>query len=224
MASFLRFASSSILGLAGFALILFGSAGTLDYWQAWVFLAVFTAVSVLPTLYLGRIDPAAIERRRRAGPTAETRVVQKVVVTGILIAFAATLVIAGLDRRFGWSQVPVPLVVLGDILVALGLGGAILVVFQNRYAAANVTVEEGQPLVATGLYGIVRHPMYSASVPLMAGMALALGSYWALLVAIAGVALLVVRILDEEKLLNQELAGYRDYTTRVRYRLVPLVW
>lgn len=224
MASFLRFASSSILGLAGFALILFGSAGTLDYWQAWVFLAVFTAVSVLPTLYLGRIDPAAIERRRRAGPTAETRVVQKVVVTGILIAFAATLVIAGLDRRFGWSQVPVPLVVLGDILVALGLGGAILVVFQNRYAAANVTVEDGQPLVATGLYGIVRHPMYSASVPLMAGMALALGSYWALLVAIAGVALLVVRILDEEKLLNQELAGYRDYTTRVRYRLVPLVW
>lgn len=224
MSSVVRFAISSVLGFGGFALLLFVSAGTVDYWQGWAFLAVFTAVSVLPSLYLSRIDPAAIERRRQAGPRAETRMVQKIVVTGILLSFAAMLIVAGLDHRFGWSTVPAAVSVLGDVLAGAGLGAAILVVFQNRYAAANVRVEEGQPLVATGLYGIVRHPMYTASVVMMAGMALALASYWALLVAAIGVVLLVVRILDEEKLLNQDLAGYREYTTQVRYRLVPLIW
>jgi protein-S-isoprenylcysteine O-methyltransferase Ste14 len=98
------------------------------------------------------------------------------------------------------------------------------VVFQNRYAAATITVEENQPLVSTGLYGIVRHPMYSASLVMMIGMPLALGSYWALPVALIGVVPLIVRILDEEKLLRQQLAGYDDYTRQVCYRLIPLAW
>jgi protein-S-isoprenylcysteine O-methyltransferase Ste14 len=98
------------------------------------------------------------------------------------------------------------------------------VVFQNRYAAATITVEEGQPIVTTGLYGIVRHPMYSASVVMMIGMPLALASYWALFVVLIGIALLIVRIIDEEKLLSEQLGGYDDYMHRVRYRLVPLVW
>ncbi len=109
-------------------------------------------------------------------------------------------------------------------MVAVGLGLAMLVVFQNRYAAANIVVEKDQPLVTTGLYGIVRHPMYSGSVVMMIGMPLALGSYWALLVSAVALVLLVVRLLDEEKMLSQELTGYRDYMQKVHYRLVPLAW
>jgi len=159
-----------------------------------------------------------------AGPTAETRAVQKVVVAGIVLSFTGMLVVAGLDRRFGWSTVPAAISVLGDVLVAVGLGVAMLVIFQNRYAAANIIVEKDQPLVTTGLYGVVRHPMYSGSVVMMIGMPLALGSYWALLVAVAALVLLVIRIVDEEKMLSQELTGYRDYMQKVHYRLVPLAW
>jgi protein-S-isoprenylcysteine O-methyltransferase Ste14 len=144
--------------------------------------------------------------------------------TGIMASFAAVLVVAGLDYRYGWSTVPAWLSILGDLMVAVGLGTTILVVFQNRYAAATITVEEGQPIVTTGLYGIVRHPMYSASVVMMIGMPLALASYWALFVVLIGIALLIVRIIDEEKLLSEQLGGYDDYMHRVRYRLVPLVW
>ena len=224
MPTLVRPAVSSILGLVGFALLLFVPAGTLDYWQAWAFIGVFAVISLVPSLYLSRIDPAAIERRMHAGPKAETRAVQKVLVTAILVTFAAMLVVSGLDHRFGWSKVPAALSVLGDIVVAIGLGLAMLVVFQNRYAAATVTVEDGQPLVATGLYGIVRHPMYSTSVVMMVGMTLALASYWALLVTAIGTVLLVLRILDEEKLLSEHLTGYPDYTQKVRYRLLPMVW
>lgn len=220
----MKSAISSILGLLGFALLLFVPAGTLHYWQAWVFLGVFIAASLLPSLYLNRIDPAAVERRRRAGPRAETRAVQKAVITATMVSFAAMLVVSGLDHRFGWSNAPAWVCVVGDIMVAVGMGVAMLVVFQNRYAAATITIEAGQPLASTGLYGIVRHPMYSASVVMMIGMALALGSYWALLVVVIGIALLSVRILDEEKMLRGELAGYSDYMQKVRYRLLPPLW
>jgi protein-S-isoprenylcysteine O-methyltransferase Ste14 len=224
MSSAVRSALSTVFGIIAFVVLLFVPAGTLHYWQAWVFLAVFVVVTLIPSVRLNRIDPAAVERRRRAGPTAETRPVQKVVMTAITTSFAAVLVVAGLDRRFGWSNVPVGVSLLGDVMVAAGLGTTMLVIFQNRYAAATITVEEGQPLANTGLYRIVRHPMYSASVVLMVGMPLALGSFWALLPVLVGVVLLVVRILDEERLLRDELAGYREYMDDVRSRLVPHIW
>jgi protein-S-isoprenylcysteine O-methyltransferase Ste14 len=220
----LRVVISSVIGIAAFAVLLFVPAGTVNYWQGWALLAVFTAASLVPTLYLARMDPAALERRTHAGVKAETRPVQKVVIAGTFIAFGAMLVVPALDYRFGWSHVPAWLSVLGDVMVATGLGLAMWVVVQNRYAAANITIEDGQPLVSTGLYGIVRHPMYSGNVILMIGIALALGSYWALLLVLVGLLLMAVRILDEEKLLNAELDGYRQYTQKVRYRLVPLIW
>jgi protein-S-isoprenylcysteine O-methyltransferase Ste14 len=224
MSNALRVTLSSLASLVVFMVLLFLPAGTLNYWQAWAFLGVFALVSLAPTIYLGRVDPATVERRMHAGPTAETRAVQKVVVAGIVLSFTGMLVVAGLDRRFGWSTVPAAISVLGDVLVAVGLGVAMLVIFQNRYAAANIIVEKDQPLVTTGLYGVVRHPMYSGSVVMMIGMPLALGSYWALLVAVAALVLLVIRIVDEEKMLSQELTGYRDYMQKVHYRLVPLAW
>lgn len=224
MGTSLRIWISSVVGIAAFAVLLFVPAGTLSYWQGWAFLAVFSAASLGPTLYLGRKYPAAIERRTHAGVKAENRPVQKVVIAGTFLVFAAMLVVPALDYRFGWSHVPGWLSVVGDVMVAAGLGMAMLVIFQNRYASANITVEDGQPLVSTGLYGIVRHPMYVGNVILMIGIALALGSYWALLLVIVGLLLMAARIVDEEKMLNEELDGYRQYTQEVRYRLVPLIW
>ncbi|MCI4674915.1 isoprenylcysteine carboxylmethyltransferase family protein [Mycolicibacterium litorale] len=224
MPNTLRVALSSLASLVGFMVLLFLPAGTLNYWQGWAFLGTFAAVSLVPTIFLGRLDPATVERRMHAGPTAEKRPVQKAVVVGIIGCFFGMLVVAGFDRRFGWSTVPAAVSVLGDAMVAVGLGMAMLVVFQNRYAAANIVVEEGQPLVTTGLYGIVRHPMYSGSMVMIIGMPLALGSYWGFLVAFAALVLLVIRIVDEEKMLSAELTGYRDYMTKVRYRLVPRAW
>ncbi len=219
-----RTTASSILGLAVFILILFVPAGTLNYWQAWLFIAVFVAVTIIPTIYLARTNPAALQRRMHAGPWAETRTAQKIIMTGSFVASFATMVFSALDHRFGWSAVPGWLSVAGDLLVVAGLGMAMLVVVQNSYAAANVAVEEGQTLVSGGLYGFVRHPMYVGTVIMMIGLPLALGSYWGLFFLIPGLVVLVFRILDEEKLLTQELAGYREYARRVRYRLVPYVW
>ena len=224
MPNSLRAAVSSIAGFAAFALLLFLPAGTVNYWQGWAFLGVFVVVSLAPTMYLGKVDPATVQRRMNAGPRAETRPVQKAVVVGIVVCFCALLAVSGLDRRFGSSTVPTAVSVLGLVMVAVGLGMSMLVMFQNRYAAANIVVEKDQPLVTMGLYGVVRHPMYSGSVVMMIGMPLALGSYWALLVAIAALVLLVIPIVDEENMLSQELTGYRDYMQKVHYRLVPLAW
>lgn len=224
MALLVRVAVTSLVSWAVFALLLFVSAGTLDYWQGWAFLGVFTAVSLIATGYLAMVDPAALERRMHAGPSAENRPRQKLAMSGISVCFVATLVVAALDRRFGWSDVPVAVSVAGLVMVAAGLGAAMFVVVQNPYAAANITVEEGQPLAETDLYAAVRHPMYTGGLVMMAGMPLALGSSWALLVTLAGLVLLVVRILDEETMLAEELPGYPEYMIKVRYRLIPLVW
>jgi protein-S-isoprenylcysteine O-methyltransferase Ste14 len=215
---------SAVLGLVAFGLMLFVPAGTTHYWQGWAFLAVFALSTWMPTVYLIRTNPAALERRMRAGPAAETRPLQKILITVVFLAFPATFIVSALDHRFGWSSVPAPVSVLGDVLVAVGLGVAMLVIVQNSYAAANVTVEAGQRLVCTGLYGLVRHPMYSGNVVLMLGVPLALGSYWGLLLLVPGVLVLVLRIRDEEELLTQELGGYREYTQQVHFRLVPYVW
>jgi protein-S-isoprenylcysteine O-methyltransferase Ste14 len=215
---------SAILGLAAFGLMLFLPAGTTHYWQGWAFLAVFALSTWIPTMYLIRTNPAALERRMRAGPTAETRPLQRILITVVFLAFPATFIVSALDYRFGWSLVPAPVSIVGDVLVAVGLGVAMLVIIQNSYAAANVTVEAGQQLVSTGLYGLVRHPMYTGNVVLMLGVPLALGSYWGLFLLVPGVLVLVLRIRDEEELLTHELSGYREYTQQVHYRLLPYVW
>jgi protein-S-isoprenylcysteine O-methyltransferase Ste14 len=224
MSTGLRVAIQSVLGLAVFGALMFFPAGTFDYWQAWVFLAVFTVVSLFPTIYLLRKDPAIVERRMRAGPKAETRPVQKVVVAGIMILFMALPVFSALDHRFGWSPVPPAVSLIGDALVAVGLGLALFTVIENSYAAANITVESDQKLISTGLYGLVRHPMYMGSMIMLVGIPLALDSWWGLTVLVPVLIVIAVRILDEEKLLTQELDGYREYTDKVRHRLVPYVW
>jgi protein-S-isoprenylcysteine O-methyltransferase Ste14 len=215
---------SAIFGLVIFGLLVFVPAGTTHYWQGWAFLVVFALSTWIPTVYLMRTNPAALERRMQVGPKAETRPLQRILITVIFIAFPATFVVCALDWHHGWSHVPAPVSVIGDVLVAVGLGLAMLVIVQNSYAAANVRVESGQTLVSTGLYGLVRHPMYTGNVLLMAGIPLALGSYWGLFLLVPGMLVLVLRIRDEEELLTHDLSGYRDYTRQVRYRLLPYVW
>ncbi len=207
-----------------FGLMLFLPAFTFNYWQAWSFLAVLGLSTWIPSIYLLRTNPVALQRRRHGGPTAETRIVQKVVMGGVWFSLAALVVISALDHRFGWSPVPTAVCLVGDVLVAVGLGTAMLVVIQNSYAAATVRVEAGQKLATTGLYGLVRHPMYTGNVILMVGIPLALGSYWGLVFVIPGLIALASRIRDEEKLLQEELDGYREYAGKVRYRVVPHIW
>jgi protein-S-isoprenylcysteine O-methyltransferase Ste14 len=219
-----RTAVSAVVGTVLLGIALFGSAGTFDYWQAWVFIAVFAVATLVPSFYLAIKDPAALQRRMRGGPKAETRAVQKIVVTISLISVVAVLIISAVDHREGWSNVPTAVVILGDVLVVAGLALAQAVVFQNSFAGATIHVESGQRVVTTGLYGVVRHPMYVGTVILMIGIPLALGSYWALLAVLVTMPALAVRITDEEKMLRTELDGYAAYTEKVRYRLMPYVW
>jgi protein-S-isoprenylcysteine O-methyltransferase Ste14 len=213
-----------LVELIVFGAVLFGLAGTLDYWQAWVFLVVFALSTWIPSIYLLSANPAAHQRRKHAGPGAETRAVQKLLIGCWYSSLAAMVVISALDRRFDWSSVPAVICLVGDVLVIVGLGVTSLVVIQNSFAASTVRVETGQELVSTGLYGLVRHPMYTGNVITIVGFPLALGSYWGLLPVIPGLIVLVLRIRDEERLLADELDGYLEYAQKARYRLVPLMW
>ncbi|WP_210115515.1 isoprenylcysteine carboxylmethyltransferase family protein [Mycobacterium sp. DL99] len=219
-----RVVGFGLVELAVFGLVLFALAGTFDFWQAWAFLVVFALSTWIPTIYLQRANPDAHQRRKHAGPGAETRTLQKVLIAGWYASLAAMVVVSALDHRFSWSSVPAAICVAGDVLVAVGLGVTSLVVIQNSFAASTVQVELDQELVSTGLYGLVRHPMYTGNVLTIIGFPLALGSYWGLLPVIPGVVMLIVRIRDEEKLLVEELDGYREYAQKARYRLVPYMW
>ncbi|GLP74186.1 membrane protein [Mycobacterium antarcticum] len=215
---------SMVFGVLFFGVALFLPAWTFDYWQAWVFIAVFTLATIIPTAYLALKHPDALQRRLKAGPTAETRPVQRIVMAATGLAVAGLLVLSALDHRYGWSSVPLSVVILGDVMVGVGLLQSQFVVIQNAYAAATITVEAGQELVTTGLYGVVRHPMYVGALIMMLGTPMALGSLWGFVVLVPAFGALAARIVDEEKMLTAELAGYDQYTRRVRYRLVPGVW
>jgi protein-S-isoprenylcysteine O-methyltransferase Ste14 len=216
-----------VFGLAEFAafgLMLFVPAGTFNYWQAWVFLAVVGISVWIPPVYLLRTNPVALQGRMRGGPTAETRAAQQVVIAGLYLSLAAMVVVSVFDHRFGWSSVPSAICLVGDVLVAAGLGVVALVIIQNSYASSTVQVQAGQKVVSTGLYGLVRHPMYTGNAIMLTGVPLALGSYWGLAFVVPGLIVLALRIRDEEKLLQDELTGYREYSQKVRYRLAPGMW
>ena len=215
---------SSYIVVVLFGALLFAPAGTFEYWQAWLFIAVFVVASAVPTVYLAVKDPAALQRRMRGGPTAETRGAQKIVSSFTLLSFPAAMVISAVDHRFGWSEVPAAVSLFGDVVVAVGIAITFAVIIQNGYAAANIIVEAGQKVVSTGLYGLVRHPMYVGILIILAGTPLALGSYWGLVVLVPATFTFAFRIVDEEKMLTEELDGYLDYTREVQYRLAPYVW
>jgi protein-S-isoprenylcysteine O-methyltransferase Ste14 len=205
-------------------LLLFVPAGTIHYWQAWVYLSIFTGASVLTTLYLMRKDPALLKRRMSGGPTAEKRPTQKFIMLCTSIGFIALLVVPAFDHRFGWSNVPLCVVLVGDLLVAVGFALIVRVYRENTFSSATIEVIKGQQVISTGPYAIVRHPMYASAFLYLSGTPLALGSYWGLLPIAAMMPFLIWRLLDEERLLAAELPGYSDYQKKVRFRLVPGIW
>ena len=204
--------------------VLFVTAGTLDYWQAWVYLFVFTVTSLFTTIYLIKHDPELLKRRLRGGPTAETRASQRVIMAFTSLGFIGLLVVPALDRRLGWSNIPVYVVVAGDTLVAIGFYFIFLVYRENTYTSATIEIAANQKVIDSGPYSLVRHPMYASALLYLLGTPLALGSYWGLVPFLVIVPFLIWRIFDEEKMLTNELEGYGKYRQRVRDRLIPGVW
>ena len=204
--------------------LLFIPAGTFHYWQGWIYILTFTLSSVAYVVYLVKHDPALLKRRTEAGISYEKETTQKIVISFIYITFFTLFIFAPLDFRFGWSNVPWYNSIFGDVLVAISFYIFYLVSKVNTYAAANVRVEKEQKVISTGLYGIVRHPMYLGALILVLGTPLALGSWWGLVSVLVFIVLLAIRTFIEEKTLRTGLRGYNDYATRVRYRLIPMVW
>lgn len=204
--------------------LLFLPAGTFDYWEAWVFAAVFFVCNVALTIWLMIKDPNLLERRMKAGPGAEKEAAQKIIMVVAMLSFAGLGILPALDHRFGWSDVPTPVVILGDILVALSYLVFYFVFRENTYGAATIQVEKNQRVISTGPYALVRHPMYVGALILMLAFPIALGSWWGLLMFIPCVAVIIWRLLDEEKFLSRNLAGYTEYKNQVQYHLIPSVW
>jgi protein-S-isoprenylcysteine O-methyltransferase Ste14 len=220
----LQLLASTIGGIVFMVVLLFVPAGTFHYWQAWVFIVVFIIGTMVPTVYLAARSPDALARRMTSGPWNETRLAQKLIMVALPLSVIVLGVISALDYRFRWSTVPTSVVIVGNLLVFVGLLMAEAVVIQNNYAAATITVERDQPVVSTGLYGIVRHPMYVGALIMIVGMPLALASYWGLLAVIPVALIFAARIVDEENALRADLDGYDEYTEKVPYRLLPGVW
>lgn len=203
------------------AVVFFAPAGTIAYWQAWVVLAILVIPMALGFIYWFKKDPELLERRSKTG---EKEAEQKVIIKFFSLLFVLTFLIPGFDRRFGWSEVPFMIVVVADILLMCGYGICFLVIHQNRFASRTVATEYAQSVVSTGLYAVVRHPMYSGVALMCLSLPVALGSYWAIIPAVLIVPVLVARIKNEERVLLRELEGYREYTQKTRYRLIPGVW
>ena len=215
----------SVALLAPFmAALLFGVAGTLQWWQGWVYLSLFFSLSATLTKDLLQRDPALLERRLKGGPTAERRPVQRIIMVGAVLAFVGLLVVPALDRRYGWSSVPVAAVIIGDLLFFLGFMFVGRVYRENTFTSATIEIHADQRVIDTGPYAVVRHPMYAGAMLYVFGTPLALGSYWGFLAVALTLLVIVARLLDEERLLARELPGYTEYLERVRYRLIPGVW
>jgi protein-S-isoprenylcysteine O-methyltransferase Ste14 len=215
---------TNIIGVATIMACLFLPVGTLDYWQAWVFLAVLLSCSLVLGLYPLLYDRELLRRRLQMGPSAEKETSQKIIVTLLMLSVFALPVFASFDHRFGWSIVPPYVSILGDALLVLSYVIFVIVLKENTYSASNIQVEECQTVISTGLYAHVRHPMYAGALVMMVSIPLSLGSWWGLFLVPLAIPVLLWRLLDEEKFLHKYLAGYTSYTQNVRYRLVPHVW
>lgn len=210
-----------LLGLIIMGALLFLPAGTLAYRGAWLFIALlFIPILVVGVVLL--IKAPDLLRKRLAMKEREKEQQGVVALSGLLLV--ASLVIAGLDYRFGWSHISSTIVTIAAVVLLVGYGLYAEVLRENAYLSRVVEVQEGQRVIDTGLYGIVRHPMYFAVSLLYLSIPIVLGSWWSLLLMSPCIFLLVLRIRNEEQVLHQGLSGYTDYTKRVRYRMIPFVW
>ena len=213
--------SKLVLGFLLIAALLFLPAGTWCYVQAWVFLALMFIPMIIMGIWLYIFQPELLAKRLN---NKEKEQQQKNVVALSGLMFIVGFVLCALDYRFTWSVIPLWLTIVASILFLIGYGMYVEVMRENAYLSRTIEVQEGQQLIDTGLYGVVRHPMYTATILMFTSIPLILGSFWSLIIFAIYPLLMVLRIKNEEQVLAAGLKGYTDYQKRVKWRLLPFVW
>ena len=196
-------------------------AGTFNYWQVYIYVAILVIPMIFVLFYFLRNDPEFLERRTRAKENEKQQIIIHIAFSFVLLS---GFIISGFDRRFGWSYIPIRIIILADIVISLGYLIIFFVFKQNSYASRVVEVDKNQKVISTGPYRIVRHPMYSGVMIMFIPTPVALGSYWGLIPMAAIPLVLVFRILNEENVLCKDLSGYKEYCQKTKYRLIPFLW
>ena len=209
------------VGLLLVSALLFLPAGSFGYINAWIFIGLL----FIPMLILGTVlyikSPGLLEKRLDVKEKENT---QKGVVALSGLLFIGGFVVAGLDYRFSWSSVPTPVVIVASVILLVSYALYAELMRENAYLSRTIVVQENQKVVDTGLYGIVRHPMYAVTIWLFLSISVVLGSWWSLLCFAPYVPIIFVRILNEEKVLESGLDGYAEYKKKVKYRILPFIW
>lgn len=221
---YLRALRSSVSGLIIFSVLIFLPAWTFDYWQAWLFLGVFTACTTCYTVYLARYNKPLLERRMNAGPMHEKETSQKIIMSLAGLCFVLLIALSSLDHRYGLSLVPAYVSIFGNAVIAASFVFIFWVTNVNSFAAANIDTESDQKVIDAGPYAHVRHPMYAGAFWMLLAIPLALGSWHGVLLNIPFMPVLIWRLLDEERILVRDLPGYSVYMQKIRYRLIPYIW
>ena len=210
-----------LCGLLMVGLLIFLPAGTLAYTNGWLLIGLLFGPMLIAGFVMFFKSPAFLAKRLDA---KEKQATQKGVLALSGLMFIAGFVVAGLDFRFGWSEMPLAVTITASVLFLLAYALYAEVMRENAYLSRTIKVEEGQKVVDTGLYGVVRHPMYMATILLFLMIPIVLGSWYALVVFAFYPVIIIVRLTDEEALLTRELSGYAAYKQKVKYRIIPFVW
>jgi len=213
--------SRLLIGIPALLLILFLPAGTFAFWEAWIYLAILLIPMSLVMFYFLKKAPELLARRMKL---KEKEVEQKLIIKLSFIPFLLAFIMPGIDKRLGWSDVPITIIVVAEMLVLIGYILFFLVLKENQFASRVIEVEKGQKVIQSGPYRLVRHPMYLGAILMYVASPLALGSYWAIIPAIFIIPIFIARILNEESVLAKELEGYSEYKLKTRYRLIPGIW
>jgi protein-S-isoprenylcysteine O-methyltransferase Ste14 len=218
---FLQALTKFVLGLLTIGLLLFLPAGTFNFWQAWLFIAVLFVPMFIAGIILMIRQPDLLRKRLDA---KEQQQEQKWIVALSGLMFIAVFVVAGLNRRFGWFLLPDWAVYIATAIFLVAYAMYAEVMRENVWLSRTVEVQENQQVVSTGLYGIVRHPMYAATLLLFLSMPLVLASPWSFVIMLIYIPIIALRIRNEEQVLERELKGYTEYKQRVRYKVIPFIW
>lgn len=210
-----------VIGLLLIGLLLFLPAGTFDFWQAWLFIGVLFVPMFFAGIVLMNRQPELLRKRLDA---KEQQQEQKWVVALSGLMFIAVFVVAGLNRRFGWYMLPDWAVYIATAIFLVAYAMYAEVMRENVWLSRTVEVQENQQVISTGLYGIVRHPMYAATLLLFLSMPLVLASPWSFVIMLIYIPIIALRIRNEEQVLERELKGYTEYKQRVRYKVIPFIW
>ncbi len=218
---FLEAMTKIIMGIIIIGLLIFIPAGSIEFFNGWLFIILLFVPMFVAGIFMMINNPELLKRRLNA---KEKEGEQKEVVALSGIMFIVGFIIAGLNYRYNWMELSNTIVVIGSIIFLLSYFLYAIVLIQNEYLLRTIEVEKDQKLVDTGLYGIIRHPMYLATISLFLSMPLILGSFYSFIIFLAYPFIIVKRIKNEEKVLEKDLKGYKEYEKKVKYRLIPYIW